>query len=66
MHLATTKEVAALLISNGADVNARLDGKDSLGWTSLHLAVDEGHTEIAELLRKHGGKMAKEMKVEEQ
>ena len=36
-----------------------------VGWTPLHLAVDEGHTEIAELLRKHGGKTGEEMKAEE-
>jgi len=30
----------------------------------LHLAVDEGHTEIAELLREHGGKTAEELKAQ--
>ncbi|SVD70093.1 uncharacterized protein METZ01_LOCUS422947, partial [marine metagenome] len=41
------------------DVNANIGG-----WTPLHLAVDEGHTEIADLLRKHGGKTAEELKAE--
>jgi hypothetical protein len=27
----------------------------------LHLAVDEGHTETADLLRKHGGKTKEEL-----
>jgi hypothetical protein len=30
----------------------------------LHLAVDEGHTETADLLRKHGGKTGEELKAE--
>ena len=36
------KEVALLLIENGADVNS----KDKYGWTPLHYAAREGHTEI--------------------
>jgi ankyrin repeat protein len=44
--------VAKLLIANGADVNA----KDKEGRTPLLHAQDRGHTEIVELLRKHGTK----------
>ena len=40
------KEVAELLISKGADVNA----KDKDGWTPLHEATMGGHKEVAELL----------------
>ena len=43
-------ETAELLISKGANVNA----KDDDGWTPLHYAVREGHTKIIELLKKNG------------
>ena len=46
-------EVAELLIANGADVNA----KDYDDKTPLDRADDE----IADLLRKHGGKTGEEL-----
>ena len=52
------KEVAELLIANGADVNA----KDVDGFTPVDLA--KGHPEIADMLRKHGGKTGEELKAE--
>ena len=50
------KEVVELLIAKGVDVNA----KDVDGKTPLNSA--EGET--ADLLRKHGGKTAEELKAE--
>jgi len=52
------KNTTALLIAAGADVNA----KDDKGRTPLDRAV--GYTETADLLRKHGGKTAEELKAE--
>jgi ankyrin repeat protein len=50
------KEVTELLIDNNADVNAKYED----GGTPL----DEANAETADLLRKHGGKTAKELKAE--
>ena len=59
------KEVAELLIAEGADVNAPA----KYGLTPLDVAIQsstflKGHTKIADLLRKHGGKTGEELKAE--
>ena len=51
-------EVVELLIAEGADVNA----KDDDGTTPLDWAIRRKHSEIADLLRKHGGKTGAELK----
>ena len=50
-------EIAELLIAKGADLNAK--NKDS--WLPLDAAVINDHTEIADILRKHGGKTDEEL-----
>ena len=60
LHLATTKEIAELLVAEGANVNA----KDERGKTPLDLAIQVKNTELADLLRKHGGKTGEELKAE--
>ena len=45
-------DIVELLITEGANVNAR----DGASRTPLWYAKDEGNTEIAEMLRKHGAK----------
>ena len=54
------KEIAELLIANGADVNA----KNYERKAPLDFAVKYKRTEIADLLRKHGGKTGDELKAE--
>ena len=61
LHFAATKEIAELLIAEGADVDAREKG----GGTPLDKAILLGQTEIADLLRKHGGKTGEELKAEQ-
>ena len=53
-------KIAGLLIAKGANVNAKSDVDE----TPLDWAVDNAHKEIADLLRKHGGKTGEELKAE--
>ncbi|MDB4816692.1 ankyrin repeat domain-containing protein, partial [bacterium] len=48
LHLAATKEIVELLIDKGANVNAQRDNGDT--------PLDWANDELADLLRKHGGK----------
>ena len=50
----------ALLIATGADVNA----KNDFGRTPLDNAIGRKLPEIADLIRKHGGKTGEELKPE--
>ena len=65
------KEVVELLIAKGADVNGDMGGSTPLdvvavkkSQSGLDLATINGLTEIAALLRKHGGKTREELKAE--
>jgi len=59
-HMGGHKEIFEILISKGADVNAKLKG----GETPLDLTNLHPETETADLLRKHGGKTGEELKAE--
>jgi len=61
LHLAAMgghKEIVELLIAKGAEVDANHDE----GETPLDFAILVGRDEIADLLRKHGGKTGEELK----
>ena len=54
------KETVEPLVAAGADVNAKdVDGETPLDW-----AIKLKHPEVADLLRKHGGKTGEELKAE--
>ena len=38
--------------------------QNSYGATPIEWAIEEGHTETVDLLRKHGGKTGEELKTE--
>jgi ankyrin repeat protein len=54
------KEIAELLIAKGANMNT----KNDFGKTPLDSAIQLKLTEIAALLRKHGGETGEELKAE--
>jgi ankyrin repeat protein len=53
-------EAVKEFLAAGADVNA----KDDVGETPLDWAIGKNRTEVADLLRKHGGKTGEELKAE--
>jgi hypothetical protein len=59
-----SKKVIELLISKGADVNAKIVAGRKKGMTPLAIANMFSNKEIADLLRKHGGKTGEELKAE--
>ena len=67
LHYAATrglKKIIELLIAQGADVNTKIEVGDYKGQTPLDGAIQWNHPETADLLRKHGGKTAEELKAE--
>ena len=59
------KEVAEVLIEKDSDVNTLIVSGVYKGQTPLDSAIEFKQTEIADLLRKHGGKTGEELKAEE-
>ena len=55
------KEIVELLIANGADAYAKGGGN---GTPPLDVAIKLNHTELTDLLRKHGGKTGAKLKAE--
>ena len=64
LHMAALnghKEIVELLIAKGADVNAKAED----GETPLDATIEFRHPQIADLLRKHGGRTGEELKTDE-
>ena len=63
------KGIVELLIAEGADVNAEVASGSQQGFTPLDYATHPDNpsasAEIADLLRKHGGKTSGELKAED-
>jgi len=57
-------EIVQLLISKGADVNVLLNSNQTK--TALDAALSGGEAEIADFIRKHGGKTRAELEAEKQ
>ena len=68
LHFAASeghKVIVELLITKGADVNVKSNVRGvNTNKTPLDWAIEENHTEIADLLRKHGDKTGEELKAE--
>ena len=65
LHMAATKQIAKTLIAKGAEINARVTSGPHKGNTPLDGFAgsnDVKNAEITDLLRKHGGKTAEELK----
>ena len=59
------KETVEMLIAKYAEVNAKATESNNSSITALDLAIKNKNSEIADLLRKHGGKTGEELKAEE-
>ena len=67
LHIAADadqNQMVALLLANGAEVNAKTFGKSGwghskkeFGWTALHMAANAGNKEMAELLFANGAEV---------
>ena len=53
-----------LFLSSGVDVNQKIKDGPLKGATSLDAAIGTNKKEIADILRKHGGKTSKELRAE--
>jgi ankyrin repeat protein len=52
-------ELCELLRKKGANINAGLNKKSAIGWTSLHYAAVNGDVELVKYLIKHGANVNK-------
>ena len=58
------RSLVRLLIQRGADVNAKVTSVQNQGSTPLDAAIETDPPEIADLLRKPGGRTGEELKAE--
>ena len=57
MHLADNKDIAQLLITEGANLNT----KNNIGETPLDWAIKRKDTATTDPIRKHGAKTSEEL-----
>ena len=63
LHYTETKECAELLIAKGADINAKNE-RDETPLDGVKIFKRRTQIELADFLRKHGGKTGEELKTE--
>ena len=67
LHIAARlglNDISEVLILNGIDINLKTNFPKTDPHTPLDFALEKSHQTTANLIRKHGGKTAKELKAE--
>ena len=62
--ISVTKKSSNYSSPTGADVNAKFDGRTPLDVATHPDNTNKNKAELADLLRKHGGKTGEELKAE--
>ena len=63
-NILTADLLSEVLILNGIDITLKTNFPKTYPHTPLDFALEKSHQTTANLIRKHGGKTAKELKAE--